>query len=192
MTRAIHPIEVESYRILRERIDLSHLPPLSRAVAERVIHAAADLSFGTSLQLDEAALQRGRDALQAGAPIYCDARMVAAGITTRETIVPLDDPRAQSDGTTTRSAAAMRLAAREAPPNSIWVVGNAPTALFQLIETPPKDPALIVGLPVGFVGAAEAKAALHASPLPSISNLGERGGSAVAVAAVNALLYFDR
>ena len=68
MTRAIHPIERESYRILRSRIDLSHLPPLSRAVAERVIHAAADLSFGTSLRLDENALQRGREALRNGAP----------------------------------------------------------------------------------------------------------------------------
>ena len=91
---------------------------------------------------------------------------------------------------TTRSAAAMRLAAEEAPANAVWVVGNAPTALMQLIETPPRDPALIVGLPVGFVGAAEAKAALHASDLPAITNQGERGGSAVAVAAVNALLYF--
>jgi precorrin-8X/cobalt-precorrin-8 methylmutase len=191
MTRAIHPIERESYRILRARIDLSHLPPLSRAVAERVIHAAADLSFGASLQLDEDALQKGREALRNGAPIYTDARMVAAGITSRTAIVPLDDPRATSDGTTTRSAAAMRLAASEAPKGAVWVVGNAPTALMQLIETPPVDPALIIGLPVGFVGAAEAKAALHASPLPSISNRGERGGSAVAVAAVNALLYFD-
>ena len=117
--------------------------------------------------------------------------MVAAGITTRAPIVPLDDPRATSDGTTTRSAAAMRLAAHEAPKGAIWVVGNAPTALQQLIETPPQDPALIVGLPVGFVGAAEAKDALHASPLPSVTNQGERGGSAVAVAAVNALLYFE-
>jgi precorrin-8X/cobalt-precorrin-8 methylmutase len=188
MTRAIHPIEAESYRILRERIDLSHLPPLSRAVAERVIHAAADLSFGASLQLDEVALRQGREALRAGAPIYCDARMVAAGITTRETIVPAP----LAGGLPTRSAAAMRLAASEAPAGAIWVVGNAPTALQQLIDTPPNDPALIVGLPVGFVGAGEAKAALHASPLPSISNQGERGGSAVAVAAVNALLYFGR
>jgi precorrin-8X/cobalt-precorrin-8 methylmutase len=191
VARVIHPIERESYRILRERIDLSHLPPLSRAVAERVIHAAADLSFGTSLRLDEAALHRGRQALQDGAPIYCDARMVAAGITTRDAIVPLDDPRAKSDGTITRSAAAMRLAAREAPPNAVWVVGNAPTALQELIEHPPADPALIVGLPVGFVGAAEAKAALRESGLPALSNEGERGGSAAAVAAVNALLYFD-
>ena len=191
MTRAIHPIERESYRILRSRIDLTHLPPLSRAVAERVIHAAADLSFGSSLRLDDQALLQGREALRNGAPIYCDARMVAAGITSRHPIVVLDDARARSDGTTTRSAAAMRLAAREAPSGAIWVVGNAPTALQQLIETPPPEPALIVGLPVGFVGAAEAKDALHASPLPSITNRGERGGSAVAVAAVNALLYFE-
>jgi precorrin-8X/cobalt-precorrin-8 methylmutase len=190
VARAIHPIERESYRILRERIDLSHLPPLSRAVAERVIHAAADLSFGASLRLDEDALQRGRAALLDHAPIYVDARMVAAGVTSRRAIVPLDDARARSDGMTTRSAAAMRLAAEEAPANAVWVVGNAPTALMQLIETPPRDPALIVGLPVGFVGAAEAKAALHASDLPAITNQGERGGSAVAVAAVNALLYF--
>jgi precorrin-8X/cobalt-precorrin-8 methylmutase len=191
MARVIHPIERESYRILRSRIDLSDLPPLSRAVAERVIHAAADLSFGASLVLDEAALQRGRAALLAGAPVYCDARMAAAGITSRTPIVPLDDPRAASDGTLTRSAAAMRLAAAEAPPGAVWVVGNAPTALAELIARPPADPALIVGLPVGFVGAAEAKAALAACGLPCVTNAGERGGSAVAVAAVNALIYFE-
>src|SRR6201999_2824589 len=94
VARMIHPIEAESYRILRARIDLSHLPPLSRAVAERVIHAAADIAFGASLVLDEAALERGRAALLAGAPVYCDARMAAAGITSRAPIVPLDDPRA--------------------------------------------------------------------------------------------------
>jgi precorrin-8X/cobalt-precorrin-8 methylmutase len=191
VARAIHPIERESYRILRSRIDLSHLPPLSRAVAERVIHAAADLSFGDSLVLDEQALRNGRAALLNGAPIYTDARMVAAGITSRTPIVPLDDPRAKADSTTTRSAAAMRLATHEAPANAVWVIGNAPTALQALLQNPPNDPALIVGLPVGFVGAAEAKAALANSPLPHVTNVGERGGSAVAVAAVNALLYFD-
>jgi precorrin-8X/cobalt-precorrin-8 methylmutase len=192
MARAVHPIEAESYRILRARIDLSHLPPLSRAVAERVIHAAADISFGASLVLDEAALVRCRDALLAGAPVYCDARMAAAGITSRAPIVPLEDPRApkRAEGST-RSAAAMRLAAAEAPAGAVWVVGNAPTALAELIARPPADPALIVGLPVGFVGAAEAKAALVASGLPCVTNVGERGGSAVAVAAVNALLYFE-
>jgi precorrin-8X/cobalt-precorrin-8 methylmutase len=191
MPRVIHPIEVESYRILRSRIDLSHLPPLSRAVAERVIHAAADLSFGESLVLDEAALQRGRDALLAGAPVYCDARMAAAGITSRTPIVPLDDKRAVATEGSTRSAAAMRLATAEAPPGAVWVIGNAPTALAELLAHPPQDPALVVGLPVGFVGAAEAKAALAESDLPFVTNRGERGGSAVAVAAVNALIYHE-
>jgi precorrin-8X/cobalt-precorrin-8 methylmutase len=191
VARVIHPIEAESYRILRSRIDLGHLPPLSRAVAERVIHASADVSFGTSLVLDEAALERGRAALIAGAPVYCDARMVAAGLTTVSPRVTLDDPRAHSSAGLTRSAAAMRLAAAEAPPGAVWVVGNAPTALAELIAGPPADPALIVGLPVGFVGAADAKAALAASGLPCLTNAGERGGSAVAAAAVNALLYFE-
>ena len=191
MARMIHPIEAESYRILRSRIDLGHLPPLSRAVAERVIHASADLSFGESLVLDEAALAQGREALRAGAPVYCDARMVAAGLTTLSPRVTLDDPRARSSGAQTRSAAAMRLAAAEAPSGAVWVIGNAPTALAELIATPPPDPALIVGLPVGFVGAADAKAALADSGLPCLTNRGERGGSAVAAAAVNALLYFE-
>ena len=194
MTRAVHPIEAESYRILRERVNLSHLPPLSRAVAERVIHAAADVSLAETLVLDEAALEGGREALLAGAPIVCDARMAAAGITSRAPRVPLVDARvpalARSSGLT-RSAAAMRLAAAEAAAGAVWVVGNAPTALEELVRRPPPEPALVVGLPVGFVGAAEAKSALAASGLPSVTNVGERGGSAVAVAAVNALLYFE-
>lgn len=189
-----HPIEQESYRILRSRVDLSHLPPLSLAVTERVVHATADLSFADSLILDEAALARGRAALGNGATIVCDARMVAAGITRREALVPLADPRAaaraQAEGTT-RSWAAMRIAAEEVGPGAVWVVGNAPTALLALLAHPPAAPALVVGLPVGFVGAAEAKAALAASDLPHATNVGERGGSAVAVAAVNALLYAD-
>jgi precorrin-8X/cobalt-precorrin-8 methylmutase len=194
MSRPVHPIERESYRILRERIDVSHLPPLSRAVAERVIHATADLTFGESLVLDEAALERGRAALRAGAAVYCDARMVAVGITSRTPVVTLSDPRvpelARAESIT-RSAAAMRVAAAEAPPGGVWIVGNAPTALAELVARPPAEPALVVGLPVGFVGAAEAKAALAASGLPCLTNIGERGGSPVAAAAVNALIYAE-
>jgi precorrin-8X/cobalt-precorrin-8 methylmutase len=194
VARVAHPIEIESMAILRSRYDFSRFAPLSRAVAERVCHASADLSFADSLLLDEEALRAGRAALAGGAPIYADARMVAAGITSRDVRVPLADPRvaglAEQRGVT-RSAAAMALAAGEAPAGAIWVVGNAPTALLQLLQEPPAAPALIVGLPVGFVGAAEAKAALAASGLPSVANRGERGGSAVAVAAVNALLYAD-
>ena len=194
MSHAVHPIEAESYRILRARVDLSHLPALVRAVTERVVHASADLEYADTLLADEAALVSGREALLAGAPVVCDTRMVAGGITRREATVPLLDPRtaqlAASEGIT-RTAAAMRLAASETGPGAVWVVGNAPTALFELLERPPRDPALVVGLPVGFVGAAEAKAALAASGLPFVANRGEKGGSAVAAAAVNALLYFD-
>jgi precorrin-8X/cobalt-precorrin-8 methylmutase len=194
VARVAHPIEVVSMAILRARYDFTRFAPLSKAVAERVCHASADLSFADSLVLDEEALRAGRAALRAGAPIYADARMVAAGVTTREVVVPLADPRvaalAEELGTT-RSAAAMRLAVGEAPAGAIWVVGNAPTAVFQLLKTPPAAPALIVGLPVGFVGAAESKAALADSGLPCVTNRGERGGRAGAVAAVNALLYAE-
>ena len=194
MSHAVHPIEAESYRILRARVDLSHLPALTRAVTERVVHASADLEYADTLVADEDALRAGREALLAGAPVVCDTRMVAGGITRREATVPLLDPRAAelaaSEGIT-RTAAAMRLAVQETGAGAVWVVGNAPTALFELLERPPRDPALIVGLPVGFVGAAEAKAALAASGLAFVANRGEKGGSAVAAAAVNALLYFD-
>jgi precorrin-8X/cobalt-precorrin-8 methylmutase len=194
MSHAVHPIEAESYRILRARVNLSHLPALTRAVTERVVHASADLEYAETLVADEEALRAGRAALLDGAPLVCDTRMVAGGITRREATVPLLDPRAAelaASAGITRTAAAMRLAAAETGPGGVWVVGNAPTALFELLERPPREPALIVGLPVGFVGAAEAKAALAASGLPFVANRGEKGGSAVAAAAVNALLYFD-
>ena len=194
MTRAAHPIELESFRILRSRIDLSHLPALTRAVVERVVHASADLEYAETLVAEEAALQAGRRGLLDGAPVVCDTRMTAGGITSREPWVPLADPRAAAlaaETGLTRSAAAMRLAVDETPAGAVWVVGNAPTALFELLERPPRAPALVVGLPVGFVGAEQSKAALHASPLPSLANLAEKGGSAVAAAAVNALLYFE-
>jgi precorrin-8X/cobalt-precorrin-8 methylmutase len=194
MSHAVHPIEAESYRILRARVDLSHLPALTRAVTERVVHASADLEYADTLIADEASLRAGRAALVGGAPLVCDTRMVAGGITGREATVPLLDPRAAelaARAGITRTAAAMRLAAGETGPGAVWVVGNAPTALFELLARPPREPALIVGLPVGFVGAADAKAALAASALPFVANRGEKGGSAVAAAAVNALLYFD-
>jgi precorrin-8X/cobalt-precorrin-8 methylmutase len=157
--RRVHRIEDESYRILRERVDLSHLGPLSRAVTERVIHAAADLEYAEDLVLDEAALERGLEALRRGAPIVADVGMVAAGITAREVLCFVSDPRARPLSEhldITRSAAGFRLAQREAGLEAVWVVGNAPTALFELLELEAR-PALVVGLPVGFVGAAESK-----------------------------------
>ncbi len=191
--RRVHPIEIESYRILRELVDLSHLDPLSRAVAERVIHASADQEYATSLVLDEAALQGGLEALRSGTPVVTDVGMVAAGITARETLCFVSDPRAKElseELGITRSAAGFRLAADEAGDGAVWVVGNAPTALFELLEMD-VDPALVVGLPVGFVGAAESKEALLESGMPAMANHGPKGGSAVAAAAVNALIYYE-
>ena len=191
MTRAVHPIERESYRILRALVDLTHLEPLSRAVTERVIHASADLAYARDLVLDEAALAAARDALVAGAPLVVDSEMVAGGITTREAVCYLRDARVPELAATaglTRSAAAIRLAAAELGPGAVWVIGNAPTALFELLSCAP-EPALVIGLPVGFVGAADAKLALACSRLPCLTNRGPKGGSAVAAAAVNALLY---
>ncbi len=191
--RRVHPIESESYRILREMVDLSQLGPLGRAVAERVIHASADPEYATSLVLDEPTLRGGLDALRRDAPVVTDVHMVAAGITARETLCLVSDPRARdlsAEVGITRSAAGFRLAAEKVGPGALWVVGNAPTALFELLEMDNR-PSLVVGLPVGFVGAAESKDALLRSGLPGVANRGPKGGSAVAAAALNALIYYE-
>lgn len=187
-----HPIEVESYVILRARLDLADLPVLSRAVVERVVHTTADASWAGELVCDEAALRAGHAALRAGAPLVTDVRMVAAGITARPSVVALDlapGPAAPGD---TRSAAGIREAVRRHPVGAVWAIGNAPTALAELVAAAAAGlvtSPLVVGLPVGFVGAVAAKAALRVSGLGAVSNRTERGGAAVAAAAVNALLY---
>ena len=191
--RQVHPIEIESMRILRGLVDLSRLGPLSRAVAERVIHASADLEYAETLALDETALEAGLEALRRGAPVVTDVGMVAAGITARKALCYVSDPRAKElseRSGITRSAAGFRLAFEAVGPGALWVVGNAPTALFELLEMG-ADPALVIGLPVGFVGAAESKDALLKSGLPAVANSGPKGGSAVAAAALNALVYFE-
>lgn len=186
MNRTVHPIEQESFRILRSRLDTSQLPPLSRAVVERVIHSSADLGYADDLVCDEDTLRAAHTALHAGAPIVADVEMVASGITARRAVCRLAD--ASSGHGMTRSAHAIRLAYAEAGPGAVWVIGCAPTALEELLRLD-AAPALVIGLPVGFVGAAESKAHLRASGLPAVSNVSEKGGSAVAAAALNALLY---
>jgi precorrin-8X/cobalt-precorrin-8 methylmutase len=191
--RHVHPIESESYRILRGMVDLSYLGPLSRAVAERVIHASADLDYAENLVLDETALERGISALRREGPVVTDVGMVAAGITGRQTLCLVSDPRAKALSERlgiTRSAAGFRVASEEVGKGAVWIVGNAPTALFELLGLD-VDPDLVIGLPVGFVGAAESKEALVASGLPAVANRGPKGGSAVAAAAVNALIYYE-
>lgn len=187
----IHPIEAASYRILAERVDLSAWPPGERDVVARIIHATADLGFAESMRIGASAVVAAGGALARGAPVVVDAAMVAAGAPRVATTcllaeVPVAPPAS------TRSAAAMALAAERHPRGAVWVVGNAPTALFELLrlhEEGRVEAAAVIGVPVGFVGAADAKARLWASPLASVSitNVGERGGSSVAAAALNAL-----
>ncbi|OZM80972.1 precorrin-8X methylmutase [Pseudonocardia sp. MH-G8] len=190
---AVHPIEQESYAILRSRLDTSDLPPLTRAVVERVVHTTADPTWVGDLVAAEDALRAGRDALLAGAPLVTDVRMVAAGITAHPATIALDLASAPQQGLT-RSAAGIRAAVAQHPDGAVWAIGNAPTALAELVrcaEAGLLRTPLVVGLPVGFVGAVAAKAALRASGLPAVSNRSERGGAAVAAAAVNALLYSE-
>ncbi|GAA3229722.1 precorrin-8X methylmutase [Actinocorallia longicatena] len=191
--RQPHPIEVASYEILRSRVDLTPMPPLWRAVVERVIHASADLEYAVDLVTDERQLQHGLRALRAGAPIVTDVPTVAAGITERRTICPIDDPaaaRMAKAAGIARAAAAVRLAYAEVGPGAVWVVGSASSALEEIVLRGVR-PGLVIGLPVGFVGAAEAKAKLRGSGLPQVSNVSEKGGATVAAAAINALLYFE-
>ena len=184
----VHPIEAESSRILAERVDLSRFGPLAAAAVSRVIHASADLEYASTMVADEAALEAGVRAVAGGAPVVVDVEMVRHGITGVESHCYL--PAEAAPGTT-RSAAGMALAAARHPEGALVVVGCAPTALDEVVrlhEAGRFSPALVVGLPVGFVGAAESKERLRASGLPAVSNVGEKGGSAVAAAAVNALL----
>jgi len=186
-----HPIEAESYRILAERVDLSAMDEAEAAIAARIIHATADVGFAQSLRVGPGAVAALETALAAGAAVIVDAAMVAAGITRYPTSCYLPRVPTAPEGTT-RSAAAFALAAADHPAGAVFVVGNAPTALFELVEmwsSGQVDPAAVIGLPVGFVGAAESKATLWDSGLRSvtITNVGERGGSAAAAAAFNAI-----
>lgn len=185
----IDPIEIESYRILAQRIDLSHLPPGPRAVIERVIHASADLEYATTMVVPPEVVAAAIAALTAGGTVIADVEMTRAGITGVDARCYLAE--AVAGAGVTRSAAAIRLAARHHPDGCVLVIGCAPTALDEaraLASAGRFRPAAVIALPVGFVGAAAAKEAARASGLPVISNIGEKGGSAVAAAACNALV----
>jgi precorrin-8X/cobalt-precorrin-8 methylmutase len=191
-----HPIEAESYRIIAQRVDLGTWDPLSRAVVTRVIHASADTGYAETLRFSDGAAALGVRALAGRAPVIADVEMVAAATRRSASRCLLDEGRRlqvtarDREPQLTASAAAMRVAAERYRNGAIVVIGCAPTALFEvltLVAAGRFAPALVIGLPVGFVGAAEAKAALRATGIAAISNVGERGGSAVAAAALNAL-----
>ncbi len=193
-------IYAQSFATVRAEARLDRFPPGMEAVAVRLIHACGMVDVADRLAFSPGAAEAGRAALARGAPVFCDCRMVAAGIIARAlpadnaVIVTLGDPRVPDlarEAATTRSAAAVdlwddRLA------GAVVAIGNAPTALFRLLErldAGAPRPAVILGFPVGFVGAAESKAELAADPRGSefIALRGRRGGSAMASAAVNAL-----
>jgi precorrin-8X/cobalt-precorrin-8 methylmutase len=180
----------ESREILRSRIDLSRLAPLSRAVTEHVIVASADFDYVTDLVCDEAALTAAVAEIAAGAVVVADAATVAAGITAHPVVCKDGEPLTERLARTvsiSRAAAAVRLAFGQVGPGAIWVIGDVPAALEEVISRD-VQPSFVIGLPVGFAGAAEAKDTLRASGLASLSNLSEKGGAAVAAAAFNALL----
>ncbi|MBI6574819.1 precorrin-8X methylmutase [Pseudomonas viridiflava] len=189
-----------SFSIIRAEARLDMIPADLEKLAVRVIHACGMVEVIEDLRFSPGAGKAGRDALAAGAPILCDARMVSEGITrtrlpaNNEIICTLHDEGVREMALelgNTRSAVALELW-RPHLEGSVVVIGNAPTALFYLLEMldagAPK-PALILGFPVGFVGAAESKAMLAADSrgVPFVIMQGRRGGSAMAVAAVNAL-----
>ena len=193
-------IYLRSFATIRAEADLARFSPEEEVVAVRMIHAAGMVDLAPFIRFSPGMAIAARAALEAGAPILCDVRMVSEGITRKRlpadnaVICTLQDPAvaelAQEMGNT-RSAAAVELW-RPHLRGAVVAIGNAPTALFHLLnmlEDPrcPR-PAAIIGCPVGFIGAAESKDALiQAPPVPSVIVAGRLGGSAITVAAVNAL-----
>jgi precorrin-8X/cobalt-precorrin-8 methylmutase len=194
----------ESFSIIRREADLSAFQTDLARVVVRMILGCGMTDLPQDVQASPDAASAGVNALLAGAPLFCDATMVANGITrsrlprNNEVVCTLSDARTLELAAklhTTRSAAAVEFW-RDRLAGSVVVIGNAPTALFHLLdmlESGAPRPALIIGIPVGFVGAAESKAALAANRvgLPFLTVRGRRGGSAIAAAAVNALASED-
>jgi precorrin-8X/cobalt-precorrin-8 methylmutase len=190
----------QSFATIRSEADLARFAPDEEPVVVRMIHAAGMVGLEAHIRFTPGMVSSARAALQDGAPVLCDARMVSEGITrarlpaNNRVICTLDDPsvpRLAASMQTTRSAAALELW-RPHLAGAVVAIGNAPTALFHLLNMLEEEncprPAAIIGCPVGFVGAAESKAALMASPpAPALSVSGRLGGSAITVAAVNAL-----
>ncbi|GGO07495.1 precorrin-8X methylmutase [Microbispora bryophytorum] len=187
-----------SFATIRAEADLTGLPADVARVAVRMIHACGMTDLVADLGYSPAVVAKARAALLAGAPVLCDAQMVASGVTRKrlpaanEIICTLNDPRvpalAERLGTT-RSAAALDLWLDRLD-GAVVAVGNAPTALFRLLELVAQGagrPAAVLGVPVGFIGAAESKRALAASGLEFLVVHGRRGGSAMTAAAINAI-----
>ena len=187
-----------SFATIRREADLSGLPEDAESVAVRMIHASGQTDLARDLAVHTDLVSATRLALATGAPILCDAHMVASGVTRarlpkdNDVVCLLRDERVPglaSAWGTTRSAAAVSLWADRLD-GAVVAIGNAPTALFHLLELVAAGaprPAAVIGIPVGFIGAVESKEALAASDLEFLVVRGRRGGSAITAAAVNAI-----
>jgi precorrin-8X/cobalt-precorrin-8 methylmutase len=187
----------QSFATIRAEADLARFSPEEEPVAVRMIHAAGLVGLAPHIRFSPTFAIEARHALRAGAPILCDARMVTEGITRARlpaynriicTLHAPETPELARTMSNTRSAAALELW-RPHLAGAVVAIGNAPTALFHMLEDPDcPRPAAIIGCPVGFVGAVESKAALWTDqPVPCVVVEGRMGGSAITVAAINAL-----
>ncbi|WP_310961188.1 precorrin-8X methylmutase [Nocardioides terrisoli] len=201
-------IYVDSFATIRREADLSGVPPQAERLAVRMIHGSGQVDLAQDLLVHPRMVDAARAALAAGAPILCDATMVATGVTRsrlpadNDVVCLLADPRVPTlarEWGTTRTAAAVSLWEPRLE-GAVVAIGNAPTALFRLLEVildgGPR-PAAVVGCPVGFIGAAESKQALvdltrdHGIDIPYVTVQGRRGGSAMTSSALNALAQED-
>ena len=193
-----------SFAAIRAEADLASVPADAERVAVRMIHACGDPGLVSDLEVHPGLISAARDALRSGAPIFTDAEMIASGVTRRrlpagnQVRCLLHDPRVAELArrwSTTRSAAAVSLWGEDLA-GAVVAIGNAPTALFALLELISDGgprPAAVLGIPVGFIGSAESKLALtqHPSGVPYLVVRGRRGGSALCAAALNALAQDD-
>lgn len=195
-----HDIEAKSMEIIAQQADLSAFTEHEQQIIKRVIHTTGDFDYQRLVEIKPGAIEAGIEAIQSGCRIVTDTQMAFAGINKRaleksncriDCYIAHDDVRkmAEAQGTT-RAMAAVDFALQDGV--DIFVIGNAPTALFRLaerIEQSGLAPELVIGVPVGFVGAAESKEAFRKLNVPSITTIGTKGGSNVAAAIMNALIY---
>lgn len=197
----VQPEEIEgiSFQMIDEEVGEHHYSPEQYRVVQRVIHASADFELGKSLLFHPKAMEAGIQAIRSGKKVVADVQMVQSGVNKSriekfggEVNVYISDPDVMKEAkrlNTTRAIIATRKAIKEAE-GGIFAIGNAPTALLELIRLIKEEdakPGLIIGLPVGFVSAAESKEELAKLDVPFITNIGRKGGSTVTVAALNAI-----
>ncbi|WP_437508175.1 precorrin-8X methylmutase [Sorangium sp. So ce1099] len=205
MTALGRRIEDRSFAIIDEEVGDHGFPDAEWQVVRRVIHATADFEFSSLMRLHPQAIERGIDALRGGAPVLVDVKMIGVGLNEQRLasygckihcFISDDDViQAASAAGSTRAIESMRKAHRLGLlDGAVVAIGNAPTALLEVVRLAREEgarPALVIGVPVGFVSAAESKEALLESGLPSIVARGRKGGSPIAVAIVHALLLLS-